>query len=45
MGGGNGVGNVGVVLNMTFGMALWLALILHAVGVETCVRAQCESIE
>lgn len=29
--------NAGTALDMTFGMAMWLALLLHAVGVEIYV--------
>lgn len=35
---GDGAENVGAALNVTFGMALWVALSLHAFGVELYVR-------
>lgn len=38
MGGASGV-NAGAALNLNFGMALWLAFALHAVGVEVYVSS------
>jgi hypothetical protein len=32
---------IGAALNMNFGMALWVALIIHAVGVEIYVSRRC----
>jgi hypothetical protein len=34
---GPGGGNAGAALNVTFGMALWLAVAIHAIGVEVYV--------
>lgn len=34
---GSSAANVGAALNMSFGMALWLAFVVHAVGVEIYV--------
>ena len=34
---GNSSGGVGAALNLSFGMALWLALNLHAIGIEVYV--------
>lgn len=34
LGGGGDSANAGAALNMNFGMALWLALMLHAIGIE-----------
>lgn len=32
--------NAGAVLNISFGMALWIALAMHAIGVEIYVSLQ-----
>lgn len=37
--GGSSAANAGAALNVNFGMALWLAFALHAVGVEVYVSA------
>ena len=34
---GNSSGGVGAALNLSFGMALWLALNIHAIGIEVYV--------
>ena len=34
---GNSSGGVGSALNLSFGMALWLALNIHAIGIEVYV--------
>ena len=31
--------NVGAVFDLTFGMALWLALVMHAIGVESICKS------
>ena len=36
---GNSSGGVGAALNLSFGMALWLALNIHAIGIEVYVRS------
>ena len=36
--GGSGT-EIGAALNMCFGMALWVALAMHAIGVEVYVRS------
>jgi hypothetical protein len=35
--GGDGPANAGAALNTAFGMALWLAVVIHAIGVEVYV--------
>jgi hypothetical protein len=35
--GGAGAANAGAALNTAFGMALWLAVVIHAIGVEVYV--------
>lgn len=35
--GGTSAVNAGAALNMNFGMALWLAFVIHALGVEVYV--------
>jgi hypothetical protein len=39
---GNNSTEIGAALNMCFGMALWLALAMHAIGVEVYVSRNIE---
>jgi hypothetical protein len=38
---GSSAANAGAALDLNFGMALWLALAIHAVGVEVYVSSVC----